>query len=88
MLFVVPYEVPYEVYYRFNNQKSKHRAFRKGNQKVPQKSFLAHYCLDGHSGRVAKWLVTCAQKPKIPGSSLAATYVQRWALRSNHPANV
>ena len=35
--------------YRFNN-KSKHRAFRKGNQKVPQKRFLAHYCLDAHSG--------------------------------------
>ena len=29
---------------------SKHRAFRKGNQKVPQKRFHAHYCLDGHSG--------------------------------------
>ena len=26
------------------------RAFRKGNQKVPQKRFRAHYCLDGHSG--------------------------------------
>ena len=36
--------------YRFNNYKSKHRAFRKGNQKVPQKRFHAHYCLDGHSG--------------------------------------
>ena len=34
----------------FNNYKSKHRAFRKGNQKVPQKRFHAHYCLDGHSG--------------------------------------
>ena len=36
--------------YRFNNYKSKHRAFRKSNQKVPQKRFHAHYCLDGHSG--------------------------------------
>ena len=36
--------------YRFNNYKSKHRAFRKGNQKVLQKRFHAHYCLDGHSG--------------------------------------
>ena len=36
--------------YRFNNYKSRHRAFRKGNQKVPQKRFHAHYCLDGHSG--------------------------------------
>ena len=23
---------------------------------------------------------TCARKPKVPGSSLAASYVQRWAL--------
>ena len=36
--------------YRFNTYKSKHKAFRKGNQKVPQKRFHAHYCLDGHSG--------------------------------------
>ena len=36
--------------YRFNNYKSKHRAFRKGNQNVPEKRFHAHYCLDGHSG--------------------------------------
>ena len=36
--------------YRLNNYKSKHRAFRKGNQKVPQKRFHAHYCLDGLSG--------------------------------------
>ena len=36
--------------YRFNTYKSKHRAFRKGNPKVPQKVFHTHYCLDGHSG--------------------------------------
>ena len=36
--------------YRFNNCKSKHRPFRKGNQKVPQKRFHAHHCVDGHSG--------------------------------------
>ena len=36
--------------YRFNNYKSKHRAFRKGNQKVSQKRFHANCCLDGHSG--------------------------------------
>ena len=36
--------------YRFNNYKSKHRAFRKGNRKVPQKLFHTHDCLDGHSG--------------------------------------
>ena len=35
--------------YRFNNYKSEHRAFRKGNRKVPQKLFHTHYCLDGHS---------------------------------------
>ena len=29
--------------------KSKHREFRKGNQKGPQKLFHTHYCLDGHS---------------------------------------
>ena len=31
--------------YRFNNYKSKHRAFRKGNRKIPQKRFYDHYCL-------------------------------------------
>ena len=34
--------------YRFNNYKSKHRAFRKSNQKVAQKPFHTHYCLNGH----------------------------------------
>ena len=29
------------------------------------------------SGRVAYWLVTCAWKPNVPGSSPAASYVQR-----------
>ena len=24
-------------------------------------------------GRVAEWLATCARKPKVPGSTLAAT---------------
>ena len=49
-------EVPYlgkantKFRYRFNNCKSKHRAFRKGNWKVSQKLFHTHYCLDGHSG--------------------------------------
>ena len=49
-------EVPYvgkaktKFCYRYNNYKSKHGAFRKGNQKVPQKRFHAHYCLDGHIG--------------------------------------
>ena len=34
--------------YRFNNYKSKHRAFRKGGQKIPHNHFHDHYCLDGH----------------------------------------
>ena len=36
--------------HRFNNYKSKHRAFRKGNRKIPQKRFHDHYCLDDHLG--------------------------------------
>ena len=32
--------------YRFSNYKSKHRAFSKGNRKIPQKRFHDHYCLD------------------------------------------
>ena len=36
--------------YRFINCKSKHRAFRKGNRKIPQIRFHNHYCLDGHLG--------------------------------------
>ena len=36
--------------YRFNNYKSKHRAFRNGNRKIPQKRFHDHYCLDDHLG--------------------------------------
>ena len=48
-------EVPYvgkaktKYGYRFNNCKSKHRAFRKGNRKVPQKLLHTHCCRDGHS---------------------------------------
>ena len=30
--------------------KVKHRAFREGYQKVPQKRFHTHSCLDSHSG--------------------------------------
>ena len=30
----------------------------------------------------------CARKPKVSGSGPAASYVQRWALCSNRPANV
>ena len=49
-------EVPYvgkaktKFRYRFNNYKSKHRAFRKGNWKVTQKLFHTHSCLDGYNG--------------------------------------
>ena len=34
--------------YRFNNYKSKHRVFRKGNRKIPQKRFHDHCHLDDH----------------------------------------
>ena len=36
--------------YKFNNYKSKHRAFRKVNRKIPQKHFHDHYCLDDYLG--------------------------------------
>ena len=32
--------------YRFNNYKSKHRALRKGNRKIPQKCFHDHLGID------------------------------------------
>ena len=35
-----------------------------------------------------KWVATCAQRSKVFSSSPAATYVQRWALCRNRPANV
>ena len=40
----------YVLYIYIYNYKRKDRAFRKGNQKVPQKRFHTDYCLDGHSG--------------------------------------
>ena len=49
-------EVPYvgkartKFRYRLNNCKSKHRVFRRGNRKIPQKRFHDHYCRDGHLG--------------------------------------
>ena len=36
--------------YRFNNYKSKQRAFRKANLKIPQRRFQDPYYLDGHLG--------------------------------------
>ena len=35
---------------RFNNYKSKHGAFRKGNRNISKKPFHNYYCLDGHIG--------------------------------------
>ena len=49
--------------YRFNNYKSKHRAFRKGNRKIPQKIFHNHYCLDGLLG-IVDWNFTPLEKCK------------------------
>ena len=46
--------------YRFNKYKSKHRAFRKGNQKKPQKLFHDRYCLDRHL-RIDDWDFTLLQ---------------------------
>ena len=46
------------------------------------------YARDLREQKVAWWLATCARKPKVPGSSAAAIYVQRWALCSNRLANV
>ena len=36
----------------------------------------------------AWWLVTCAWKLKVPGSSAAARHVQRWTLYDNRSAIV
>ena len=63
MLYLLKYKVCGEVLYigkrkpKFRGpgirgstiKQSKHRAFRKGNQKVTQKRFHAHCRLDGHS---------------------------------------
>ena len=49
-------EVPYagkaktKFRYKFDKYESKHRVFRKGNRKVPQKVFHTHYCPDDHNG--------------------------------------
>ena len=32
-----------------------------------------------HTGRVVQWLTTCTRKLNAPSSSLAASYMQRWA---------
>ena len=40
--------------YRLNSYKSKHRAFMKGNRKIPHKLFDDHYCLDSHLG-IDEW---------------------------------
>ena len=46
---------------RFDNYKSKHRSFRKGNQNVPQKRFHSHYIQDCHRG-IDDWEVTLYEK--------------------------
>ena len=33
-------------------------------------------------------MTTYAQKPKIPNLSPSASYMEKWALFNNHPANV
>ena len=43
--------------YIFSNSKSKYRVSRKGNQKLPQKLFHNHYCLDGNTG-IVDWYFT------------------------------
>ena len=42
-------------------------------QKILKITIVSNYC----QGRVAWWLGTYAQKPKVPGSSRAASYAQR-----------
>ena len=47
---------------RFNNYKSKHRSFRKGNnKKVPQKRFHNHYSQHDHEG-INNWSFTLIEK--------------------------
>ena len=46
---------------RFNNDKSKHRSFRKGKQNVAQKRFHLHYIQDCHRG-IDDWEVTLFKK--------------------------
>ena len=38
--------------------------------------------------RITCQVISCAWKPKVLGSILAATYVQKWALCSNHLTNI
>ena len=40
-------------------------------------SFGGNPLTPSQGGRVAWWLATCAWKPKVPGSSPAASYAQR-----------
>ena len=55
---------------------------------VPKVCQLFNLSNQRAKGRVAEWLATCARKPKVPGSSPAASYAQSWAPCSNLPANV
>ena len=38
---------------------------------------LIHLISHNAFGRVPQWLATCVRKPKVPGSSPAASYVMR-----------
>ena len=72
---------------RFNNYKSKHRAFRKGNWKIFQKRFHNYYCLDGHLG-IADWGFTLFKQRethkqiKERGNLLAAPIYNLLLIRS------
>ena len=50
--------------------------------------YYCHITVILPQGHVVQWFATSAQKPKVPGSSPVANYVQKWALCSNCPANV
>ena len=56
-------EVPYvgkakaRVRYRYNIYKSKHRAFRKGNQKVPEKRFFMHTIVSMSTGELTNGIL-------------------------------
>ena len=50
--------------YRLNNYNSKYRVFRKGNQKILQKCFHAHYWFNGHSG-IDDWKLVIFEQCEI-----------------------
>ena len=62
--------------YRFNNYKSKHKAFRKRNRKIPQKLFNNHYCLDGLL-RIDDWDFTLFEQCETHYKEIKRTESQR-----------